>query len=218
MATGTLRSGTWRESARTMAGPGPRHWLSPMMARAPTSDIPRLWNCRTAILSLYGMSGRKIRRARCCARRIGRSYCNRTGLPAVGRSRAILPAASMQNLQRPIRSARIEDSHFDISNFLVIHKKLFNLFQHCRIELGEILDLGIEQRRLRHRDQAVIAFHLACFFLLELDNADQQTIYQTTGKERVVSEDQNIQRIPVWGFGGGHEPEIVRKDHACRHY
>jgi hypothetical protein len=76
--------------------------------------------------------------------------------------------------------------------------------------MREILDFGIKQLRLRHRDQTVVSFCFALFFLLQFDCANQHTIDEAAGKERVISKNQNIQRISVFGLGGRYEPKIIR--------
>ena len=61
-----------------------------------------------------------------------------------------------------------------------------------------------------HREQTIVALDLAFALLLDLKNADDPAGQDDARKCRCVMHDHNNYRIAVVGFGGRHEPPIVR--------
>src|SRR6185437_16537739 len=94
---------------------------------------------------------------------------------------------------------------------VVIDKELLDLIQQRLIQVGNRLDVRMSMAGFGDGQQAVIAFGLAVFCLFSLNHADQSGVHQTSGKRRLVHQDQHIERVSVLGLSRWNESEIVWK-------
>ena len=85
-------------------------------------------------------------------------------------------AAQPVDLNGSLRSAAPNNLEFHLLNLLIIYEKCFDLLEHCRIEIVDFFELGIEKRLLCHGDQAIIALVLSFFFLLCFDCSNQHAL------------------------------------------
>ena len=59
-------------------------------------------------------------------------------------------AAQPVDLNGSLRSAAPNNLEFHLPNLLIIYEKCFDLLEHCRIEIVDFFELGIEKRLLCH--------------------------------------------------------------------
>ena len=106
----------------------------------------------------------------------------------------------------------------NLPNFLVVDEKCFDLLQDFRVQVFERPCLGVQKRLICHRDQSIIAICVSLFFLFSFEGSNYRAFNQTSWEERIIGEDEHVQRIAVLGLCGRYKTKIVWKHHPFRHH
>lgn len=101
---------------------------------------------------------------------------------------------------------------------IVAHEELLQLIQRPLRQIAQLPRLGLIDRSLRYRQQAIVAERAAALGLLRLEDPDQPRGHQASGKARMVREKRDVERIAVRRGSARNCAEIARKVQAQRQY
>src|SRR5579859_3208686 len=92
-------------------------------------------------------------------------------------------------------------------------EEVLHLVQQRRLNLAQLGNTLVQRRLGRHCHQPVVALGAPCarLHLPGLNHADQPAHHQAAHKSRLVHQQQNIQRVPVFAQGRGDVAKVERK-------
>lgn len=124
--------------------------------------------------------------------------------------------AFLQQFQRLLGSAHLQDAKF-LSSLLVIgDEELFEFFQEIWVEIVDVLDFRIVTAMSRNAEQPVIPLGFSLFGLLGFYDSDETGRNDASSEGRLIHEDKDVFGISICSFSAGNEAERVGKNHAFR--
>lgn len=96
--------------------------------------------------------------------------------------------------------------------FAVADEKRFDLVEHGRRQIGNVLSLAMRMAVDRHREKAIVSNDIAVFDLFGFDRADEPGVHDASHGNVLVEEQQYVEGIAVFAECRGYEAEIEGED------